>query len=425
MPAALEPLDQGVEARRPGTARPRSARSSTDRSATCSPRRPPGRNARAPPKKPMTNGERLENGGPPARRGHPGRRPAPAAAAAASARSPDSRAESRALPPRRSDLSCCRPRRRKPATTSRSECELGGDRVAALGHPVELGLDGGELALGLGVAGRGDRVGLGAGRGDDLLGLAAGAGQQRLRLRPRAGAAGVACCMASRARCSAAAARCSASSTSRGSRRSRCCGGRWPRGRGAPSPPRACAGPPGPRGRRRRGPARPRAWRRCAARWSPAGRPGGSGRPRAGGGQHVLGLAAGQRALLLGVGHQAGAGLVELLELDHPHVLGLAGGVGADRLRVAAGLLADLVGVALGVRADLGRPPPRRGAAWRWRGRRGRRTTGSGSRRAARAARSSSGSSSAARRSDSASAAAEPALSVASWRTWASTASRS
>ena len=87
-----------------------------------------------------------------------------------------------------------------------------------------------------------------------------------------------------------------------------------------------------------------------------------------GGGDQVLGLAAGQRTLLLGVGGQAAAVLVELLELDQAHVLGLAGGVGADRLGVAVGLRADLGGVALGGLADLaglllGEPQHRGGAA--------------------------------------------------------------
>ena len=44
------------------------------------------------------------------------------------------------------------------------------------------------------------------------------------------------------------------------------CGARSPRGRAAPARRRAAAGPPAPRGRRRRAPARPRAGRRCAAR---------------------------------------------------------------------------------------------------------------------------------------------------------------
>jgi hypothetical protein len=37
--------------------------------------------------------------------------------------------------------------------------------------------------------------------------------------------------------------------------------------------------------------------------------------------------------------------LVELLELHHPHVVGLAGGVGADALGVALGLGPDLLGL--------------------------------------------------------------------------------
>ena len=80
------------------------------------------------------------------------------------------------------------------------------------------------------------------------------------------------------------------------------------------------------------------------------------------------GLALGQGAGLLGVGEHPGAALVELLELDDPHVLGLAGRLGLDRLGVAGGLGADLVGVALGDRPHLrglllGEPEHRRGAA--------------------------------------------------------------
>ena len=86
-----------------------------------------------------------------------------------------------------------------------------------------------------------------------------------------------------------------------------------------------------------------------------------------GGRDQVGGLAAGQRALLLGVGDQAAAVLVELLELDQAHVLGLPGGVGADRLGVAGRLLADLGRVPLGGLADLGRlllrEPQHRGGA--------------------------------------------------------------
>ena len=59
-------------------------------------------------------------------------------------------------------------------------------------------------------------------------------------------------------------------------------------------------------------------------------------------------------ALLLGLGHQPRPVVVELLGVDDPQVLGVAAGVGLDRLGVAGGLLADLVGVALGDRAHLG-----------------------------------------------------------------------
>ena len=65
----------------------------------------------------------------------------------------------------------------------------------------------------------------------------------------------------------------------------------------------------------------------------------------AGGSEEVLGLGLGQAALRLGVGGEPRAHLVELLELHHPHVVGLAGGVGADAARVALGLGADLGGV--------------------------------------------------------------------------------
>ena len=87
-----------------------------------------------------------------------------------------------------------------------------------------------------------------------------------------------------------------------------------------------------------------------------------------GAGLQVGGLGAGQAALLLGVGHDPGPGLVELLELDQAHVLGLATGVGSGRLGVALGLLADLGGVAQRGGSDLarlllGQPQHRRGAA--------------------------------------------------------------
>jgi len=56
-------------------------------------------------------------------------------------------------------------------------------------------------------------------------------------------------------------------------------------------------------------------------------------------GHQVVGLGLGEGALLLGVGEHPVAGLVELLELHQPHVLGLAGGLGADRLGIAVGPL--------------------------------------------------------------------------------------
>ena len=68
-----------------------------------------------------------------------------------------------------------------------------------------------------------------------------------------------------------------------------------------------------------------------------------------GGGQQVVGLGRGHRALLLDVGDRAAAGLVELLELDHPHVLGVAVGLGLSASASLGGLLADLVGLRLGL----------------------------------------------------------------------------
>ena len=151
--------------------------------------------------------------------------------------------------------------------------ELGGDRVAALGQPVDLGPEGGELALGSAspLTRRSTRPGCWPtlticsasrrARAEQRLGLG---------LRP-AGACVGGLLVASRARCSAAVARClGLLDQPLGLGRARWCGARWPRGRAAPSPRPACGGPPGPRGRRRPGPARPRAGRRCAARWSPA-----------------------------------------------------------------------------------------------------------------------------------------------------------
>ena len=160
----------------------------------------------------------------------------------------------------------------KPATTSRSDASWA---VIASRRLLIRSTSARTLAswrCGLGLGGGADRLGLGAGGGDDLLGLAARAGRAwpRTRCAPARGGS-VAWAVASRARCSAAVARCSASCDQPGrSRRWRWSGARWPRGPAAPSPPPACAGPPGPRGRRRPWPARPRAWRRRAGRWPPA-----------------------------------------------------------------------------------------------------------------------------------------------------------
>ena len=71
-------------------------------------------------------------------------------------------------------------------------------------------------------------------------------------------------------------------------------------------------------------------------------------------GAQVLRLGHRERPLGLGVTGDPGAHLVELLELDDPHVVRLTGRLGADADRVAAGLLADLGGVALTGLADLG-----------------------------------------------------------------------
>ena len=208
---------------------------------------------------------------------------------------------------------------------------------------------------------------------DDLLGLAAGPAEQRLGLGLRpAGGASVAWLDRLAGPLLGGRRRGPRPPRPGGrSRRWRWCGGRRPRGSAAPSPPPACAGPPAPRGRRPHAPARPRAWRRRAARWPPAGRPAGAGRPRARGGQDVLGLGPGQRALLLGVGRGAGAGLVELLELDHAHVVGLAAGVArgsprrpsrparGSRRRPDRGLSRHLVGLLLGEPQHRRARPPR------------------------------------------------------------------
>ena len=130
---------------------------------------------------------------------------------------------------------------------------------------------------------RADRVRLGARRGDDLLGLATGAGQQSLGLGLRLLAVGVGLRGGlAGALLRGAGAVLGLVRPGAGSRPWRCCGGRWPRGRAAPSRRPGCGAPPGPRGRQRRGPARPRASRSPAARWSPAGRPAGAGRTRGG-----------------------------------------------------------------------------------------------------------------------------------------------
>ena len=130
--------------------------------------------------------------------------------------------------------------------------ELRGDRVATTGQAVDLGLEGLQLALGVGVTAVAQRVGLLLGGADDLLGLAA---------RPRLTSCSasweacsrwaVAASVASRARFSAALARSSASvDESLGLRRRRRRGSRPPRGSGAPSPRRGRGGPPAPRVRR-------------------------------------------------------------------------------------------------------------------------------------------------------------------------------
>ena len=49
-----------------------------------------------------------------------------------------------------------------------------------------------------------------------------------------------------------------------------------------------------------------------------------------------------------------GAALLELAQLDDPHVLGVGLGLGLDRGRVALGLLADLGGVGGGFLDDVG-----------------------------------------------------------------------
>ena len=160
--------------------------------------------------------------------------------------------------------------------------ELGGDRVAALGHPVDLGP---EAASSRSASASPDEV-------IESAWVRAEATICSASRRARVSSASDSVCACWRCvgrlgewpRGRAARRRWRAPRPPRpgaGSRRWRWCGGRWPPWPAAPSRPRACGGPPGPRGRRRRGPARPRAWRWSAARWSPAGRPGGSGRPRA------------------------------------------------------------------------------------------------------------------------------------------------
>ena len=132
-------------------------------------------------------------------------------------------------------------------------------------------------------------------------------------------------------------------------------------------------GPPGPRGRQRRGPARPRARRWCAARWSPAAaasRSCSASRLAAARGSSASAL--GQRQLLLGVGDQCGCGSPRAPQLHHPHVLGLAArprpgspwrrgwpARGSGRPRV--GLVEDLVGLLLGQAQHLAGPAPEPG----------------------------------------------------------------
>ena len=69
--------------------------------------------------------------------------------------------------------------------------------------------------------------------------------------------------------------------------------------------------------------------------------------------QQVLGLALRQGPFLRGIGEHPAAVLLHFLELDHPDVLGLAGGIATDRPRVLRRLVTDLAGLRDGVVADL------------------------------------------------------------------------
>ncbi len=274
--------------------------------------------------------------------------------------------------------------RRSPATTSRSEASwavIASRRLVIRSTSARIAASSRSASA---VAGRGDRLGLGARRGHDLLGLAAGPAEQRLGLglRPGCGARWPGL-VASRARSSAAAARSSASSTrrlvsaialawwsvaSRASRSFSTASVRRASWTSRSAAARCCSA------------SRVAVVRSSLVSCSAASRSWSASRLAA-----ATRSSASLRAsapLLLGVGHQPGAVLVELLELDQPHVLGLAGRVGADRLGVAGGLVADLVRRRARRSRGPRRPPPRRAAASRWRGRRGRRTTGSAARRA-------------------------------------------
>ena len=164
----------------------------------------------------------------------------------------------------------------------------------------------------------------------------------------------VASAMASRARCSAASARASASATrlrvsamallwcsaaSRVSRSFSTASARWGSWTSRWAVASACSAS-------RRAPVRS-ALTSCSAasrRWDGVA---------LGGGEQVGGLGLGRGRRLLDLAHRRGACLVELLELDHPHVLGVAGGVRLHRGGVGARRAEDLVGAVLGRGDDL------------------------------------------------------------------------
>ena len=85
--------------------------------------------------------------------------------------------------------------------------------------------------------------------------------------------------IAARVRSSAALARSRPARPGVRSRRTRRCGAHWPPSSSAPSRRPGCGGPRSPRGRRRRGSARPRGLPSEARCWPPDGRPSAAGRP--------------------------------------------------------------------------------------------------------------------------------------------------